>query len=155
MRRVSWIEITKRVRKLLTLMDLVGLDARKPHELSGSHRQRVALARTLAAQPSALLLDEPLSNVDEATKAEVHLKLQETVRKARVTTVCVLHEPDDAAALGDRIAIMYGRRLIQTGTLEVLFERPENEIVRRLLTSHLVEHRVLEASNGGEDFSRS
>ncbi len=154
-RGVSRVEIVKRVGELLTLVDLVGLDARRPHELSGGQRQRVALARALAVQPPALLLDEPLSNVDEATKVEVRLKLKETVRKAKVTAVCVLHEPDDAAALGDRIAIMYGGRLIQVGTLEVLIERPENEIVRRLLTSHLLGHRVSEASNGGEDLSRS
>ena len=150
-RGVSRTEAATRVAELLMLVDLLGLEKRMPHELSGGQRQRVAFARALAMQPPVLLLDEPLSNVDEATKAEVRVKLKETVKKAKVTTICVLHEPDDAAALGDRIAIMYGGRLIQTDTLDALFEKPSNEIVPRLLTSHLIGHRVLKMSKGGED----
>ena len=73
----------------------------------------------------------------------------------QVMTVCVLHAPDDAAALGDRIAITYSDGLIQTATLEVLFDKPENEMLQRLLRVHLLGHRISEASNGGEDLSRS
>ena len=110
-----------------------GLEQRKSGELSGGQRQRVALARTLAVDPCLLLLDEPLSNVDEATKAEVKVNLKETIKRTGVTTVCVMHDPEDALELGDRIAVMYMGRIIQCATPKDLVENPEGEVVRRLL----------------------
>lgn len=129
-------DIDNRVEQVVTKMGLGGLMHRRPHELSGGQRQRVALSRALIIRPSVLLLDEPLSNVDEMTKAEVRRSLKDIVKQFGVTTVCVLHEPSDAAALGDRIAVMYQGRILQTGRLEDLFENPQDPIVTRLLTSH-------------------
>ena len=108
-------------------------DQRKPSELSGGQKQRVALARALAVDPYLLLLDEPLSNIDEATKAEVKVNLKETIKKTGVTTVCVMHDAEDALELGDRIAVMYYGRVIQCATPKELQENPEGAIVRKLL----------------------
>ncbi len=128
-------EIGSKVKAMLSLVGLEGLEQRKPGELSGGQRQRVALARALAIDPCLLLLDEPLSNVDEATKAEVKAKLKETIKRAGVTSVCVMHDPEDALELGDRIAVMYMGQIIQCATPKDLVENPGGEVVRRLLHS--------------------
>jgi len=141
-------DVERRVGELLSLVELQGIEERRPAELSGGQRQRVALARAMAIQPSLLLLDEPLSNVDEATKGEIRQKLRETVKKAGVTTVCVLHEPGDALVLGDRIAVMYAGKILQIGTVQNLLEEPESEIVTRLLASHLFRWDVRAPSEG-------
>ena len=136
-RNLPKADVERRVGELLSLVELQGMEQRRPAELSGGQRQRVALARAMAIQPSLLLLDEPLSNVDEATKSEIREKLKETVKRAGVTTICVLHDPGDALTLGDRIAVMYAGKILQIGTVQSLLEKPENEIVTRLLASHL------------------
>lgn len=132
-RGLSQGEVDAKVKAMLSLVGLEGLEQRKPNELSGGQKQRVSLARALAIDPCLLLLDEPLSNVDEATKAEVKAKLKETIKRTGVTTVCVMHDPEDALELGDRIAVMYMGQVIQYATPKELVEKPEGEIVRRLL----------------------
>jgi ABC-type Fe3+/spermidine/putrescine transport system ATPase subunit len=131
-RRLARSEVDARVEARLSLVGLQGLDRRKPSELSGGQRQRVALARALAIDPCLLLLDEPLSSLDEATKAEVRANLKETIRRTEVTTVCVMHDPEDALELGDRIAVMFSGQIIQLATPDDLVENPRGEIVRRL-----------------------
>ncbi len=126
-------EVEAIVKDRLSLVGLEGLEKRKPGQLSGGQRQRVALARALAIDPCLLLLDEPLSNVDDATKVEVKLNLKKAIKKTGVTTVCVMHDPDDAFELGDRIAVMYLGRIIRCATPKELLEKPEGEVVRRLL----------------------
>jgi len=126
-------EIDSRVKARLSLVGLEGLEQRKPSELSGGQKQRVALARALAIDPCLLLLDEPLSNVDEVTKADVKANLKETIKRAGVTTICVMHDPEDALELGDRIAVMHSGAIIQVATPKDLVENPQGEIVRRLL----------------------
>lgn len=126
-------EIDLRVKTRLSLVGLEGLEQRKPSELSGGQKQRVALARALAIDPCLLLLDEPLSNVDEATKTEVKANLKATIRKTEVTTICVMHDPEDALELGDRIAVMHSGAVIQVAAPKDLVENPQGEIVRRLL----------------------
>jgi len=126
-------EIDSRVKTRLSLVGLEGLEQRMSNELSGGQKQRVALARALAIDPCLLLLDEPLSNVDEVTKAEVKVNLKETIKRAGVTAICVMHDPEDALELGDRIAVMYSGAVIQVATPKDLVENPQGEIVRRLL----------------------
>jgi len=121
------------VDRLLAAVDLQGLEERKPKELSAGQRQRVALARALATNPFVLLLDEPLSNIDEATKAEVRENLKAFVAKTRITTVCVTHNPEDAFELGDRIAVMFSGRIIQCDSPLNLLQEPVNEAVKRLI----------------------
>ncbi len=125
--------IRKRIDELLLTVNLRGLEKRKPRELSAGQRQRVALARALAINPSVLLLDEPLSNIDEATKAEVRANLKEIQRESKVTTLCVTHNPEDSFQLGDRIAIMYSGKIIQCDAPQSILDNPKNELVKRLI----------------------
>lgn len=132
-KRVKQNEIDARVREKLSLVGLEELGPRKPHELSGGQKQRVSLARALAIQPSLLLLDEPLSNIDEMTKAEVRKNLKATVKKAGVTTLCVSHDPRDSSDLGDRIAVMQLGKILQSGTVNDLLKNPVSELVKNIL----------------------
>jgi len=132
-RGYSKIEIDSKARNLLRIVNLEGLEARKPKELSGGQRQRVALARALAINPSLLLLDEPLNNIDEATKADVIGKLKGLQREIGITTICVTHNPEDAFKLGDHIAIMYLGKIIQCGKPEEILKEPKNDVVKRLV----------------------
>ncbi|MEM1673573.1 MAG: ABC transporter ATP-binding protein [Candidatus Bathyarchaeia archaeon] len=131
-------EVDSKVKSLLRMVDLEGFELRKPRELSGGQRQRVALARALAINPSLLLLDEPLSNIDEATKSDVIANLKNLQRKTGITTVCVTHNPEDAFKLGDRIAIMYLGKIIQCGKPKEILENPKNEVIKRLIAPMLI-----------------
>ncbi len=132
-RKYSEEAIHRRIDELLFTVDLRGLERRKPRELSAGQRQRVALARALAIDPHVLLLDEPLSNIDEATKVEVRDNLKEIQRESKVTTLCVTHNPEDSFQLGDRIAIMYSGKIIQCDVPQSVLDNPKNELVRRLI----------------------
>jgi len=132
-RKYSEERIRKRIDELLLTVNLRGLEKRKPRELSAGQRQRVALARALAINPSVLLLDEPLSNIDEATKAEVRANLKEIQRESKVTTLCVTHNPEDSFQLGDRIAIMYSGKIIQCDAPQSILDNPKNDLVKRLI----------------------
>lgn len=136
-RSLSQEKVDVKVKEMLSLVDLNGMEQRKPNELSGGQKQRVSLARALSINPSLLLLDEPLSNVDEVTKDEVKLKMKETIKKTGVTAVCVMHDAEDALELSDKIAVMYSGQIIQCATPNELVEKPNGDIVRRLL-HHLI-----------------
>jgi len=125
--------IRERIKELLLTVGLKELEKRRPKELSAGQKQRVALARALAIDPSVLLLDEPLSNIDEATKAEVRANLKEIQRESKVTTLCVTHNPEDSFQLGERIAIMYAGKIIQCDTPQRILENPKNDLVKRLI----------------------
>jgi len=126
------------IHALLETVDLKDMGERKPRQLSGGQKQRVALARALAVNPSLLLLDEPLSSVDEATKEHVRRGLKDTLTQTKVTTVCVVHDPEDAFMLGDRIAVMHNGRIIQCDTPKQLLDAPNDSVVRKLIASMYV-----------------
>ena len=100
------------------------LDAR-PAELSGGQRQRVAIARAIVRKPALFLLDEPLSNLDAGLRASTRGELKRLQRELRVTTLYVTHDQTEAMTLGDRIALLQDGRVVQTGTPDDLYERPE------------------------------
>jgi len=141
-RKYTEAKIREKVDKLLRTVDLEGLESRKPKELSAGQKQRVALARALATDPSVLLLDEPLSSIDEATKAEVRANLKDTQKKSKVTTLCVTHNPEDSFYLGERIAIMYSGKIIQCDNPQNILENQRNELVRKLIAPMYIEFRV-------------
>jgi len=132
-RKYPEMRIRDKVNDLLDTMDLEGLESRRPKELSAGQKQRAALARALATDPSLLLMDEPLSSIDEATKAEVRLNLKEIQKRSKVTTLCVAHNPEDSFQLGQRIAIMYGGKIIQCDTPQSILDHPAHELVRKLV----------------------
>ena len=96
----------ERVAAALRMVGLEGLEARRPGQLSGGQQQRVALARTLVLQPRALLLDEPLSNLDARLRAQMRVELRRLHRELGVTTIYVTHDQDEAMALSTRIAVL-------------------------------------------------
>ena len=113
-----------RVREALVLVGLQGHGDRYPHELSGGQQQRVALARALAPEPAVVLLDEPWSNIDPLRRASMRDELAAILREARVTVLLVTHEQEEAFSLADRVALMRGGRIEQTGTPEEIYYRP-------------------------------
>jgi iron(III) transport system ATP-binding protein len=111
--------------QLLERVGLKGLDARKPHQLSGGQKQRVALARALAARPRLLLLDEPYSALDPVLREELRLEVASLLRAEHVSALHVTHDPDEALAVADRVAVMDGGRIVQVDTPTQVYTRPQ------------------------------
>jgi len=132
-RRVARLERAGRIEAMLKRVGLAGKEQSYPGELSGGEKQRVAIARALVLEPQAVLLDEPLSNVDVDLKRELLKFFRELLRERGTTTLYVTHDLREAAALSDRIAVMQEGRILQDGTLDELRARPANDFVRALL----------------------
>ena len=113
-----------RVRELLRLVDLAGMESRYPDQLSGGQAQRVALARALAPHPEVVLLDEPFSSLDVTLRADVRGQVRDILRREGVTAILVTHDQDEALALGDRVAVMLKGKVAQMGTPEEVYRRP-------------------------------
>ena len=116
LRKVPAAEAKKKVEDTLAMVNLGGLGNRYPNELSGGQQQRVALARSLVVEPSILLLDEPLSNLDAKLREHMRSELKELQRRTGITFVYVTHDQAEALALSDQIAVMDNGRLQQFGT---------------------------------------
>lgn len=114
----------QRIAEVLDLVGLLGYEKRYPHELSGGQQQRVALARALAPEPSLLLLDEPFSNLDELLKGRVRRELRNILQAAGVSSILVTHDTKDALATADRLAVMQGGQIRQTGRPAELYHKP-------------------------------
>ncbi len=132
-RGMSWRQGLKEVRPLVEMLSLETLMDRGTRDLSGGERQKAALARALAARPKVLLLDEPVSALDEPTRRDVCEELRRIQRTFGVTTVHVCHNTAEARAVADRVGIIHAGRLVQTGTLEELTANPADETVASLL----------------------
>lgn len=119
--------------ELLELVGLVGLGDRLPRQLSGGQQQRVALARALALEPDVLLLDEPLGALDAKIRVELRRSLKSIQRELGVAAILVTHDQDEAFDLADRIGVMSYGRLIEVGTPQNLYQRPQTEFVASFL----------------------
>ena len=126
-------EIRDRVKGALELVQLPGYEKRRVDELSGGQQQRVAIARAIAIEPALLLFDEPLSNLDVTLREETRGELRELVARLRLTAVYVTHDQEEAFALCDRISVMAGGRILQTGQPRDLYEHPAQLSVARFL----------------------
>ena len=122
-------EIRARVDELLELVQLPGLADRYPAQLSGGQRQRMALARSLAVQPSVLLLDEPFGALDARVRKELRAWLRHLHDEVHVTTVFVTHDQEEAMEVADRIVVMNHGRIEQVGGPRDLYEHPANAFV--------------------------
>ncbi|MFI5957665.1 ABC transporter ATP-binding protein [Cryptosporangium sp. NPDC051539] len=132
-RKVPAGEITRRVGEALDLVDLAGMDGRRPHELSGGQQQRVALARAVVFSPSVLLLDEPLSALDRKLRQSLQREIKRLHDELGLTFVFVTHDQDEAMTLSDRIAIFNEGRIVALGTPTDLYHRPPTTFVARFL----------------------
>ena len=126
-------EISEQVSSALSLVQLPGYEKRRVDELSGGQQQRVAIARAIAIEPDLLLFDEPLSNLDVSLREETRGELRELVTRLGLTAVYVTHDQEEAFALCDRISVMVGGQLMQTGKPRELYEKPSNIAVARFL----------------------
>lgn len=114
----------QRIADQLEALDLEGLEKRYPHELSGGQQQRTALARALARKPQALLLDEPFASIDATLRRRLREELRLLLKEQGAAVVMITHDPEEALALGDRIALMRAGRVIETASPETLFQNP-------------------------------
>jgi molybdate transport system ATP-binding protein len=126
---VAFAATASAASKMLEAFSLADLADRLPREISGGQQQRVALARALAANPSLLLLDEPLSALDAATRARTRHELRRILHESGVPSIVVTHDRMEAIALGDWIAVISGGRIRQTGPVQDVFRRPANSTV--------------------------
>jgi len=133
MRRVPRPEINKSVTDILDLVGLPGVEDRFPRQLSGGQRQRVALARAVVVQPTMLLLDEPLSNLDAVLRKRMRLEVRDIQQKLGISTVFVTHDQDEAFEMSDRIILMNGGHIEQFGTPEDLYDRPESRFAAEFI----------------------
>ena len=133
-RGVPRSERNARIRSILGSVGLTGKEHSHPGELSGGERQRVAIARALVLEPRAVLLDEPLSNLDVGLKRELLSIFRALLKERQTTALYVTHDLREAAALGDRIAVMEQGRVVQEGTLDSLRANPASSFVRTLLS---------------------
>jgi iron(III) transport system ATP-binding protein len=115
----------ERVRTLMAMGGLQGLEHRYPHQISGGQQQRVAVLRSLAPKPRALLLDEPFSNLDAALRASMRGQVADMLHAEGVTALLVTHDRADAFSVADRVAVMSIGRIEQVGTPEDLYFRPQ------------------------------
>jgi ABC-type Fe3+/spermidine/putrescine transport system ATPase subunit len=123
----------------LRMVQLDGFADRRTRELSGGQEQRVTLARALITQPRVLLLDEPLSALDESLRAEMRALLRQLQRQFAITTIFVTHDQREACEVGDQIAILLDGRVAQTGPPRVFYTDPVSEAVARFFGWCVVE----------------
>ena len=133
LRKLSPGEIHTRTEELLEMMGLAGLADRRADRLSGGEAQRTALARALAVRPDLLLLDEPLANLDAATRERIARDLQRALRRLGIACLFVTHHQREATALGDRLAVLHQGRVLQTGPADEIFRRPRSAFVARFV----------------------
>jgi ABC-type Fe3+/spermidine/putrescine transport system ATPase subunit len=149
-RHIPKSEIAERVKNALELVQLPNYQKRRVDELSGGQQQRIAIARAVAIEPTLLLFDEPLSNLDVTLREETRDELRELVNRLGLTAVYVTHDQDEAFALCDRISVMMGGHLLQTGKPRELYERPSEISVARLLgRNNLIRVVRLSSSKAG------
>jgi spermidine/putrescine transport system ATP-binding protein len=132
-RNVDRKQLAGRVREILGLVDLAGIEGRKPRQLSGGQQQRVALARALVNNPQVLLLDEPLGALDLKLRKQMQLELKRIQHDMGITFVHVTHDQEEAMTMADVIAVMNRGRIEQLGPPDELYERPRTSFVARFL----------------------
>ena len=120
---------SKRVREMIGLVDLLGLEHRYPRELSSGQCQRVAVARALAPRPRLLLLDEPLSALDAKLRESLRREIRRIQQEVQLATIHVTHDQDEAMAISDNIAVMHIGRIEQVGTPSEIYSHPKSAFV--------------------------
>ncbi len=131
MQQITGIKAKKKIGEILEITELTGLQDRKTHQLSGGQQQRVALARGLVLEPSIMLLDEPLSNLDAELRRQMRELLQTVQKQTGITMLFVTHDQSEALAISDRVCLLLDGSLRQTGTPENLFYLPADPEVAR------------------------
>lgn len=141
-------EQEEKIEKTLKLVQLTGLEKRKPNELSGGQRQRVALARALVLEPKVLLLDEPMGALDQKLRKEMQVELKNLQRNLGITFILVTHDQEEALTMSDRIAVMNQGKIEQLDNATNVFEKPRTAFVANFMdASNIFEGIVKSFSN--------
>jgi ABC-type Fe3+/spermidine/putrescine transport system ATPase subunit len=144
-RKLKGEPLDLKVAEMLKLVGLTGMENKNPTLLSGGEQQRVALARALAPQPSMLLLDEPLSALDEKIRREMQTELKHIQRKTATTFLYVTHDQEEALTMSDRIAVLNSGSCVQCDAPEKLYRRPRTRFVAHFFRGcNVVDADVLE-----------
>ncbi len=144
MRKVPKEEVKNRVKKMLEIVDLKGMETRRINQLSGGQQQRVALARALVTEPRVLLLDEPLGALDLKIRQHMMVELKNIQRKVGTTFIYVTHDQTEAMTMSDRIAVMKDGRVQQVGTPTDIYFKPKSAFVASFIGEavNLVKGRI-------------
>ena len=148
-RHLPKAETEARVKELLDLVRLPGMEARRPQQLSGGQQQRVALARSLVTRPRLLLLDEPLGALDKKLRTAMQVELRQIQREVGITTAFVTHDQEEALTLSDRIAVINEGKVVQLGPPADVYEHPATRFVADFLgQSNFISGSVLSHEAG-------
>ena len=149
-KKVPKKEIPERVNRVLSTVNLTGLEKRYPGQLSGGQQQRVALARALVLNPDVLLLDEPLSNLDAKIRLQVRAEIRKLQKELAITSIYVTHDQEEALTISDRIAVIERGKILQIGAPRDLYERPRNPFVADFIgINNLIPGEVKDAYEAG------
>ncbi|MFM9022221.1 MAG: ABC transporter ATP-binding protein [Solirubrobacterales bacterium] len=150
--KMQGVDKAEREAQAKAAIDLVGLTKmmdRKPRELSGGQQQRVALARVLVTRPKAILLDEPLGDLDRLLQMKMRVELRALQRELGITFIHVTHNQEEALSMADRIVVMGDAVIQQVGSPEELARHPRNEFVAKFMGDNNVFHGTISGTNGG------
>jgi ABC-type sugar transport system ATPase subunit len=152
-RRVPRDEIPRRIERVVRMLGIEMLLARKPHQLSGGQQQRVALGRAIVREPALFLMDEPLSNLDAQVRANTRAELKGLQRRLGVTTLYVTHDQLEAMTLADRLAVLNQGRLEQVGRPLEVYRAPATLFVAQFLSNprlNLLDGEIVAAPDGAQ-----
>lgn len=154
LRKMDVETIRKKVMKILDLVELGGMEARMTNQLSGGQQQRVALARALVVEPSVLLFDEPLSNLDAKLRVSMRTEIRNIQQRVGITAVYVTHDQSEAMALSDQIIIMNKGVVAQIGTPQEIYYHPKDAFVANFIGEANFLKGKLESKDGDRGVMR-
>jgi ABC-type Fe3+/spermidine/putrescine transport system ATPase subunit len=149
-RKLPVADIAQRVQKALERVQLAQLGERYASQLSGGQKQRVGLARAMVIEPTLLLMDEPLSNLDAKLRLEMRQEIRLMQRELGITTLYVTHDQEEALAVSDRIAVMHEGRMLQLADPQQIYQQPAHAFVMDFVGGCVwVEGRLAVHAGGG------
>ncbi len=156
--KLSKSEIKNRVKEVISLVRLEGMEHRRIDQLSGGQRQRVAVARAIVIRPRVLLMDEPLSNLDAKLRIQMRSDIKELQKRLGITTIYVTHDQEEALSISTRIAVMSGGTVLQIGTPFEIYNNPKTSFVAdfigstNILTAKIFNDKILKCGKWQLDF---